>query len=231
MNKYQKAISIIIILFAIIGCFILPWKADSWGLLKYFDLKNFGDLGSAIGGLTAPIIGIAGAILLYQTIKLQINIQKEQKEREGIVLLISLLKDSIDKFEYKNCRYNKRLNRNEPYGKLTHSATAIYNLLEQMYCNSEHIGVDIPALSAFESILQMTASLFTMLDKAKISSKYPLELMLVHQFSFRVFPRLKDEVDLNQRFCELCKRNHGLPGEYVLLLNSLKLRCSTYLYE
>lgn len=44
-----------------------------------FDLSEKGPIGDALGGITAPIIGLASVILLYLTLQEQVKINKEQK--------------------------------------------------------------------------------------------------------------------------------------------------------
>lgn len=57
-------------------------------ILPGFDLTNTGPIGDTIGGLTAPVIGISGAVLVYISFQgqlnanqLQIKALNEEKER------------------------------------------------------------------------------------------------------------------------------------------------------
>lgn len=172
--------------------------------------------------------------MLYQTIKIQIQSQNEQKIRGSLILIIQLIKENIDDFQYQECFYNQKTKRNEATGDPKMGADAIYQLLQEVYCNGDHETVETtltdPSLTAFLSILQMIKAAFDLLDKAKIGSKYALELMLIHQFKYRIFPRLCNEENLLGHHCEQCDRKHGLPEEYVTILTELKLRCAKNRY-
>lgn len=46
----------------------------------WFDLSGKGPIGDALGGMTAPIIGLANVILLYWTLREQVRINREQRK-------------------------------------------------------------------------------------------------------------------------------------------------------
>jgi len=66
---------------------IFPQSAS---VLAKLNLSNSGNIGSAIGGITAPIIGIATIIFLYVTLNRQIdsNTQQQLKNESDIVFLL-----------------------------------------------------------------------------------------------------------------------------------------------
>lgn len=63
----MKAIPTIIIILGIIFTLFAPYAFTQCSSFIYFGRPN--EIGDTIGGITAPIIGIMGALLLYLTIK------------------------------------------------------------------------------------------------------------------------------------------------------------------
>lgn len=71
---------------AIVLCLVMPSVLTKFSSCIYFN-KDTGEIGDTIGGLTAPIIGLLNAILVYLALKSQIEandkIQKRQDEQEA----------------------------------------------------------------------------------------------------------------------------------------------------
>lgn len=74
------------------------------------DCLNFtetGQIGDTIGGITAPIVGLCSVILLYYTLKEQMNFNKSQSKDNKMTQLLGLQSDIIQmnervKFSFKN---------------------------------------------------------------------------------------------------------------------------------
>ena len=109
-NKlYPLILGLILILFSSLIIFTRP------ALWEFFDFSKTGQIGDTIGGITAPIINIVGAILIYISFKAQINankiqfkllyeeIQNQQKDKNFQVTLE--LFQSL-KNDYQNVNYN-----------------------------------------------------------------------------------------------------------------------------
>lgn len=68
------------------------------------NLTSTGNIGSTIGGITAPVIGIITSIFLYLTLSRQIEANSEQRlknESDIIFLLLNQLNNEINMFYYK----------------------------------------------------------------------------------------------------------------------------------
>lgn len=63
----------------IVGIFISPALFTLDSCCELFDFTETGQIGDTIGGITAPIVGLVSIILLYFTLKMQIDFNKEQK--------------------------------------------------------------------------------------------------------------------------------------------------------
>ncbi|MBU2997798.1 hypothetical protein KO500_15215 [Cellulophaga baltica] len=110
-NRNNLLLFILLVTFCLIGVIIFTTDA-------YTDRFKFGkpnEIGDTIGGITAPIINIVSAILIYSTIKLQIKtnkvqfdriseqIQNQEKERTFTIYNNEL--NNIENY-YKNLTYN-----------------------------------------------------------------------------------------------------------------------------
>ena len=103
INRQIIVFSIIVtvLCFAAIIIFTLP------AFIKQIDLSDKNNIGSTLGGITAPIIGIITSILLYLALtrQTQSNIQQRLKNESDIIfLLFNQLDTEISAFYYK---YNK----------------------------------------------------------------------------------------------------------------------------
>jgi hypothetical protein len=56
----------------------------------FLDLSEKGPIGDAIGGMTAPILGLASVILLYWTLREQVRINLEQRRFNDISRILSM---------------------------------------------------------------------------------------------------------------------------------------------
>ncbi|HAF30300.1 MAG TPA: hypothetical protein DCG75_14760 [Bacteroidales bacterium] len=114
VNIYYLLIGTIFILFFAVYIFTRPAIFDS------FVLVESGTLGDAIGGITSPIIGLLGAILVYKSFeaqieanKLQRKIMKNEIERSNALKDFNTLMDVFKqiKEDYNDLKYG------ESYGK------------------------------------------------------------------------------------------------------------------
>jgi len=186
-------------------------------------------LGSAIGGITAPVVGVLSALLLYITIKLQIQSSKDNDEKQRLAdetrmlhFYYSSLKSSIDNYSFEPSN-----------GKRQIGSQAIYAFLNDFYCNphkyenevenNAHVTELKSILEIFNIVLNNVAS-STAVDKNAI-----LELTK-HQFNYRVFPRLNfpeiTEGNFCKAFCESCECDHGLPEDFTKLLVEIRSKLS-----
>ena len=71
-------------------CFVAMYLFNLPAILPAFNLSNAGNVGSAIGGITAPIIGIFTSILLFITLKYQVHITIDQRQKSEVDFLFQL---------------------------------------------------------------------------------------------------------------------------------------------
>ena len=107
MNKITSRNNVQILKFAvvlIIICFVSILLFTLPAFTKYFELSEENGIGSSIGGITAPIIGIASSILLYLALTRQTESNIEQKlknDSDIIFLLLNQLNNEYDNFYFK----------------------------------------------------------------------------------------------------------------------------------
>lgn len=213
-------------------------------LTSSFDFVNFnqtGVIGDTIGGLTAPFIGLIGAILVFLALKAQIHanilVQKQIENQENenkleiesnqLNKLYENLKNSIDNFSYStletwefNIQESKELKGSE----------AFYKLFQDFYCephlNEEDLKTN-PKITEIISILEICDTLLDKISKSNVYDKEILEILTLHQFIYRVFPRLSADYpdNLEILYCEACKKNHGFPPKISSLVKSIKSKC------
>src|SRR5690349_7913347 len=73
-------------------------------LLDVYNLKDQGTLGDAINGLTAPIIGLITAGLLFYSFKAQIeanNLLRSQNHFDTYTKLFKQLEEGVNSFHYE----------------------------------------------------------------------------------------------------------------------------------
>lgn len=109
LNFYLLILGFVLILFA--SVFIFTREA----LWEGFKLSGTGQIGDTIGGITAPVINLIGAILVYISFKAQINANKlqfdllnneiqNQRQRDNFNITLELFKEL--KEDYKNLSYS-----------------------------------------------------------------------------------------------------------------------------
>lgn len=124
--------SILLIIFLIISCIICTTILLLPALNHYFDLSDKGNLGSAISGLTAPVIGIASSILLYRTLMLQIENNKTQAVRNDTDIIFGLMKNLTDDINMFYTKYTLE-NHNITSGKLNGNKEVKFTGVEGLY--------------------------------------------------------------------------------------------------
>jgi len=104
-ETYLELIIGLILLAVVLPLFVYLISFKDWG----FDLTDKGTIGDAIGGITAPIIGIIGAILVYLSFRSQVIANKLLSNQNDFRLLIDLInelkKDVL--FLYDRNQWNK----------------------------------------------------------------------------------------------------------------------------
>lgn len=96
-------LSIILIILLIITCFLALYYLTVPSFLERFNQTSTGNIGSAIGGITAPILGITSLTFLFITLIKQIKSNEKTRlknESDIIFLLINQFDLEYDKFYF-----------------------------------------------------------------------------------------------------------------------------------
>jgi len=88
----------------IVLCFISILLFNFPAFIDSFNLSEENGIGSSIGGITAPVIGIISSILLYLALTRQTESNVEQKlknESDIILMLLNQLENELSNFYHK----------------------------------------------------------------------------------------------------------------------------------
>jgi hypothetical protein len=192
------------------------------------DFSNTGEIGSTIGGITAPFIGVLSIILLYLTLQSQQQQVQEMNEKGNITLLCNHLVKCIDNFHYTETNQKKKTIERK-------GAEAIASYLHVLYCHKGGLSFDKLTCDAIASelisILIMCKELLTMLDNSDIQDKSVFEILIKHQFEYRIYPEIKKNIgegksikDLKTDDCKECGFKHGFDENIIDLITKLEER-------
>jgi hypothetical protein len=90
LNFLGKRIELLLI-FGITLTILSPWIFTR--SIGFLDFQNTGEIGSTIGGVTAPITSLIGAFLIYYALVAQRQANKIQSENNTIQMLLTLILD------------------------------------------------------------------------------------------------------------------------------------------
>ncbi|WP_276974510.1 hypothetical protein [Flavobacterium filum] len=95
---------IILAIILIALCFISVYVFTLPTFIERYNLTNTSNIGSTIGGITAPILGIISSIFLYLALSKQTDGNEKSRiknESDIIFLMLNQLDSEFDKFYYK----------------------------------------------------------------------------------------------------------------------------------
>ena len=101
----ENALTIVIC--TLVAMVVCPILFTAPALADCLNFTETGQIGDTIGGITAPIVGLCSVILLYYTLKEQMNLNKSQSKDNKMTQLLGLQSDIIQmnervKFSFKN---------------------------------------------------------------------------------------------------------------------------------
>jgi cell division protein ZapA (FtsZ GTPase activity inhibitor) len=230
---------LIILIFGIIFTIISP---ALFTLTIYFN-DSTGHIASTVGGLTAPAIGLMGAILVYLALRSQVRANeliqeqiRDQKEGEikqknfvNLLEIYKQIKEDFDKFT---------VTKKEPVGVvsdaggmrddfelITHSGRrALFHLYEDLV-RDNCIGLkenkklyDSPAFRTILHSLKIFGLLTEKINNEELSDKDKDTLGQLSKYFFasRIETILRDE-------CPICKGDHDLlPQELSKVIEAIK---------
>ncbi|GHV10693.1 hypothetical protein FACS1894162_5370 [Bacteroidia bacterium] len=235
ISKHIDVIVVLTIALIIIAPSFISQPHSAWfegcPLLWNIDFSGSGQIGDTIGGITAPFIGVLSIILLYLTLKSQQKQTKEQYDRDNISLLCKQLITSIDNFIYKGESYtldNKKRERDVVPFEYK-GGEAISKLLDNLYCDDLHINAheDLESMTCgceLLNILVLCKATKIALDNSEIKDKSAYNQILINQFQYRIYPKIKEHGtnNLKKHMCDECGYEHGFTDELVEIIKYLE---------
>ncbi len=204
--------------------FIVPF------LIEFFNIKHigeFGTVGDTIGGITSPISGLIGSILIYLALKAQINANtiaqqqiNENEKQESIKHELDQVQQLFTFFEnsIKNFTYELKLKEQINSGTILYGRRAIKCFLQDI----EDMKIDlhddelILKQDGVKEILSILKSAKLFLEKLKTSNIPEMDQsfykqLIYHELIFGVFPDSEIESVKNIKLtqCEICNISHG----------------------
>lgn len=232
------------IMILVIGCiFILfmPYLLTRPALWNSLVFSETGQIGDTIGGITAPISNLIGAILVFlalraqikanQLIQEQINRDNQIKDCEtetaNLNQLYSYLNESINNYRFttlppKDLQGNIKDIETECMG-----GEAFHKLFSQIRCNfhgDDEKLLKNQSVAELFSILKIVDNLLDKLQDSKSNNKEILNTLIRHLFEYRITTRINDanKQDLERYFCKSCQCNHGIPTKILDLIKSIR---------
>jgi hypothetical protein len=187
-------------------------------------LGKYGTVGDTIGGITAPISGLIGSILIYLALKAQLDanviiqnqVNEDKKESmirhdlEQIHELYSFFQDNIRSFSYEREAEN---NKSILTGK--RAIRLFFEDMEKMNVDI-HSDNDVLKIDGVREILSIIKSAKIILLRNKNSElpeadKEFYNTLIYHELVFSIFPagEVENEDPLVLKKCKLCEINHG----------------------
>ncbi|MDC9721645.1 MAG: hypothetical protein PSN34_02575 [Urechidicola sp.] len=211
-------------------CIIAPIIATQKAFRESFDFSQTGQIGDTIGGITAPIVNIIGAILVFYALKAQIDANRliqdqfdEQKTDElnrkkllYITEQVNIIRADLNDFTFTFRKDNYKYNYS--------GADGIYELLKSIKKGGDH-HVEYqeflnqnPKINELVNLLRIINKQIKIVKSERISETdkdYFLSLIKYQydskiQQSIKAFEKHKRS---KQETCNGCKQKHGIPDE------------------
>ena len=218
-------IFLVVILVFSIPLFIINLSIGEWS-----DYSTSGQIGDTIGGITAPIVNLISAFLVFLALKAQIDannvIQKQidetKKERDVEVhskelnILFSYLEKQITSIEYVGNDGN------------TYTGTKGISHILKRAITLNHLNSDSLPLPEYASVFSSLRLFEMILEKIKISNApikerelyNELVAHLYYTFYFSAQHVVLEKIKSNG-ICSTCNSKHELPGEHINLTEKI----------
>jgi hypothetical protein len=222
-GTFKNQIIVILISVGTLLTFIIPL------LIPFFPLqylKEYGDIGDAIGGIANPIAQIVGFLLLYLALRAQLKAnsivqmrieednRKETKQRElrQVHELYTFLENNIHSFSYER-KLEKDGSKQTFKGRK--AIRCFIDDIEDMNIdlhNAEQL-LQEDGVREILSILKLSDRLFQKINQAQIDNEDKAFYfdIVKHELTFSIFPYtdLDDSANLKMSYCEDCDEFHG----------------------
>lgn len=115
-----------VVVCTLVAMIVCPVLFTAPALVDCLNFTETGQIGDTIGGITAPVVGLCSIILLYYTLKEQMNFNKSQSKDNKMTQLLGLQSDIIQMNE--RVKFSFRNSSSEPLIEV--SGVCSLNLLE-----------------------------------------------------------------------------------------------------
>jgi hypothetical protein len=130
-------IPMIILVFGVFLTFFAPYILTMPSIRQCWNFTETGNIGDTIGGITSPIVGLIGAVLMFYSIYLQykanVRQDKAMKDQFNMSIIQDLFLPIINYFPNENTPYSEERSKLESLAKLADDK--ISNLVVNEYAD------------------------------------------------------------------------------------------------
>lgn len=227
--KKAKWILYLGITFTLLSPFVLTMGAQ----FHIFDFSDTGQIGDTIGGITAPIVNILGAILVFYALRAQIEAnkliqdqfyeqKKEELENKNTQHISELYKDfvkNIEDFTFEKAKsVGSFETRRAELITYTGSLAIHYYLkdLEFVGVNNPHTNEELLTDGKIRQFYSILKSLDILLDKISNSKIQNIDRefyksLITQKFEYSIFQEIKTDIKITpeSKPCEECGQFHN----------------------
>ena len=243
MNKKTQTKALIILIVGVLLIIIAPMLLiQDFGWVSF---GNTGEIGDTIGGVTAPITGLVGSLLVFFALKAQINANdlifkqfEHQKKEENyrklnlyITNQIEFIRQDINDIHYTSTRTqgDKKEKINEKGTTAISQTLYICSKMNQNHFDRD-IFIEIPNLTLIQILLERTKSLLEKIQSYELN--FEDEKHLVEALKYTYLAKLKpflakfehERMSLSKP-CQNCNKKHnGIPERIYEVYDKLNIK-------
>lgn len=210
-----------------------------------FDFRNTGQIGDTIGGLTAPIVNLIGAILVYYALRAQIEAnriiqnqindqKKDEVDRKKLTYIgekVNMVRNDINEFTFTYTEETSSGGQKQKQKFNFEGSDAINEFIDTLrYIGEKHEEDEFasnPKLTELYNLLQVIDASFDSLEKENITAddKQFFKSLLIYQFNSKVRPAFTANEKFRAKNYEPCKkcgkRHQGIPDKIFDLVDKI----------
>ncbi len=208
----------ILFLIAFIATIISPYLVTQFSIWPYIDFTNTGPIGDTIGGITAPIINIFAAFLVYLAFKEQVkanDIQVQALDDERKLRKIdSAFNTTLTELNWCSNEYDQL-----EFGGVT-GTMAIDELIRKKSQLSEptwniEVASMIQKLLGLKNYLNKMTTITKTIDSAEFRAILSNKILLIHRIKTRKFRSRM--LDYSEEFQKVVNKTHDELTEMLTL--------------
>ena len=223
--RQSKLLLFIGIILAIISPFLLT---RSMGIISF---ENTGQIGDTIGGITAPIVNLVGAILVYYAFLVQLDANrlifqqiKDEKEEQRINqnrnYVFELYKHLKDEFSTFSVQEEKRIGSRDTERTVMveyKGIEAINKMLYNLMSHRKGFGDEIYKLKEFQNMVELLKKFLSTLNDTVLN---PIDKkFFVESIEYLYSSKIKVSIEELVKPCPNCGKVHGGEPEKLTSLS------------